>query len=74
MFALGFPELLIIIAVFGAVVFVVAMFVSMIHNKQLSGSSKIIWALAFIFFQLFTAVYYYTTNYTGKYSLRKASA
>jgi heme/copper-type cytochrome/quinol oxidase subunit 4 len=74
MFALGLPEILIILIAVTVIAFEVAMFVHMIYNKQLNSSSKIIWLAAFIFFQVFTAAYYYATAYTGAYALRKTGA
>ncbi len=43
------------------------MFRDMINNDNLPGSSKDYWMLAFIFLNVFAAVYYYVTEYRKRY-------
>lgn len=59
MFALGFPELIIIVFVFAVIFFILTMFVRMMRNGQLSVSAKILWVVAFLFFTVVTAAYYW---------------
>lgn len=43
------------------------MFWDMVNNDSLPSSSKDYWMLAFIFVNVFAAVYYYVTEYRKRY-------
>jgi uncharacterized RDD family membrane protein YckC len=49
------------------IVFWLWMFRDMINNDNLPSSSKDYWMLAFIFMNVFAAVFYYATVYRNRY-------
>ena len=58
--------LLLIAIPMALLVFWVWMYREMLNNDYLSPSEKNFWTIAFIFFNVFAAAYYYSTEYRNR--------
>lgn len=71
MYMLAFPEVAIISAALLLVSFEIAIIVAIIRNKELSLTSKIIWLAVIAIFHTFAAIYYYFSEHSGAFAIRK---
>ena len=71
MYALGFPEVAIIILALATITFQATMIISMVMNKNFSVFAKIAWLLAIIILPVLGALCYYLTQYSGRFGFRK---
>ncbi|HEU4914720.1 MAG TPA: hypothetical protein VFT16_04975 [Candidatus Saccharimonadales bacterium] len=63
MFALGFPELIIIIFGLAVIGFELAMLIHIVKDKRTGLGKKTLWIVSILVFQVFAAAYYYLTEY-----------
>jgi hypothetical protein len=59
----GVSELVIIIVLLAILAFEIAMFISVICNKHISGKAKALWIIGMLFIHPFVAIAYYFTDY-----------
>ncbi len=58
--------LLLIAIPIGLLVFWIRMYREMLNNDYLSPAEKNTWTMAFMFFNVFAAAYYYSTEYRNR--------
>jgi len=59
----GIPALIVYIVLLAIFIFEIAMFISVIRNKHISDTAKVLWAVGMIILHPFVAIAYYFTDY-----------